>query len=67
VSAFTAAAKARDLDRLTRFREANPDVPVLAKAATGPVAFLGGQPVRGRTLWDLLNKLDELFPPAGCS
>lgn len=56
------AVKAASLERLARFRRQYPGVPVLHKTI-GPLSYTCEGPVRGRDLGDLLDKLDEIYPP----
>ena len=48
--------------RLERFRAAHPEVVVLLKGPM-PTAWVGGRKIVRRTLRDLLDELEEIFPP----
>jgi hypothetical protein len=56
---------AADLERLAQFRRSRPDIPVLMKAARGPMVFFGGRPVWGCNLHEMLDRLRERLGP-GC-
>ncbi len=49
--------------RLEKFRAAHPEVIILLHGAM-PKAWVGGRKIARRTLRDLLDELEEIFPPA---
>jgi len=58
-------AAAGDLDRLAAFKAANPGVPVLAFKGRTPMAWpaLGQPTIEKPTLGELIDALEEIFPP----
>ena len=48
--------------RLERFRTAHPEVVVLLKGPM-PTAWVGGRKIARHMLRDLLDELEEIFPP----
>jgi hypothetical protein len=48
--------------RLERFRAAHPELVILLRGAR-PRAWVGGRKIERRTLHDLLDVLEEIFPP----
>ena len=48
--------------RLERFRAEHPEVIILLKGPM-PKAWVGGRKIVRRTLRDLLDDLEEMFPP----
>ena len=48
--------------RLEQFRAAHPEVIILLRGA-GPRAWVGGRKIERPTLRDLLDELEEIFPP----
>ena len=48
--------------RLEQFRAVHPEVVVLLKGPM-PTAWVGGRKIVRRTLRDLLDELEEMFPP----
>jgi hypothetical protein len=48
--------------RLARFRAAHPEVIILLRGPM-PKAWVGGRKIARRTLRDLLDELEEIFPP----
>ena len=52
--------------RLERFRAEHPEVIILLRGAM-PKAWLGGRKIERPTLRDLLDELEEVFPPEAAS
>jgi hypothetical protein len=48
--------------RLARFRAGHPDVIILLQGSM-PKAWVGGRKIACHTLRDLLDDLEEIFPP----
>ena len=48
--------------RLERFRAAHPEVIILLRGPV-PTAWVGGRKIVRRTLRDLVDDLEEIFPP----
>jgi hypothetical protein len=59
---FPAPDEEDQVRRLERFRATYPEVVILLRG-TLPRAWVGGRKIERRSLRDLLDELEEIFPP----